>query len=266
MQEINRLLEIMAALRQPETGCPWDIEQDFRSIAAYTVEEAYEVTDAIERDDMHDLRNELGDLLFQVVFHAQMASEQDVFSFPDVVEAISDKLVRRHPHVFADDSTRDRQQLMEAWEQHKQNERREKGQPEQEQGAESLLAHITPTLPALRWAEKLQKRAAAAGFDWDELPPVYAKLEEELDELKHEVNIKDNHDRIAEEMGDLLFSCVNLSRHLGVNPEQALRDANRKFILRFSVVEQLAQEAGRALDDCSIEELEAYWQQAKNKI
>jgi MazG family protein len=263
MQEIQKLLEIMEALRDPKTGCPWDVEQDFKSIAAYTVEEAYEVADAIERGDMHDLKDELGDLLFQVVFHSHMASEQKEFSFEDVAKAISDKLVRRHPHVFADDSTSDKHQLMAAWEQHKKKERQQKDQTNQSHQAESLLAHVASTMPALRWAEKLQKRAARGGFDWDQLPPVYAKLEEELDELRHEVSIKGNHDRIAEEMGDLLFSCVNLSRHLGVNPEQALRDANRKFIERFQHLEKQIAGDGKVMEQCSLDELEDYWQQAK---
>jgi ATP diphosphatase len=263
VQELKRLLEIMRALRDPETGCPWDIEQDFKSISAYTIEEAYEVADAIERNDMHDLKDELGDLLFQVVFHSQMADEHSDFCFTDVVEAINDKLVRRHPHVFAGESREDKAQLNEAWEQHKKKERDEKGISKSSAVTESALAHVATTLPALRWSEKLQKKAARAGFDWDELPPVYAKLEEELDELRHEVDIENNHDRISEEMGDLLFSCVNLSRHLDVNPEQALRDANRKFISRFTVVEQLVLKDGKTMDDCTIEELEAYWQKAK---
>lgn len=266
MKEMKQLLEIMSALRHPESGCPWDLEQDFSSIAAYTVEEAYEVADAIERGDMPDLKDELGDLLFQVVFHAQLASEQQDFSFPDVAQAISDKLVRRHPHVFGDDATRDKQALMDAWEQHKTNERQDKAQQSLKQINESVLVGVASTMPALRWAEKLQKRAARSGFDWDELPPVYAKVEEELDELRHEVTIEDNHERIAEEMGDLLFSCVNLSRHLGVNPEQALRDANRKFIDRFQHLEKQIKKESKDMEQCSLEELEAYWQQAKQDL
>lgn len=267
MQEMKRLIEIMVALRQPDSGCPWDIEQNFASIAAYTVEEAYEVADAIERGDMRDLKDELGDLLFQVVFHAQLASEQNDFCFSDVAQAINDKLIRRHPHVFGEDDTRDKQQLMDAWEQHKKKERADKGanndQAQDRAGTESVLEGIASALPALRWAEKLQKRAARSGFDWDELPPVYAKLEEELEELRHEVAIDDNHERISEEMGDLLFSCVNLSRHLKVNPEQALRDANRKFMHRFHCIEKQLVKEGKSMDQCSLEELEDYWQQAK---
>lgn len=247
----------MRALRDPKTGCPWDIEQDFKSISAYTIEEAYEVADAIDRSDMHDLKDELGDLLFQVVFHSQMADENKDFCFTDVVEAINDKLVRRHPHVFAGESRENKEQLNEAWEQHKHQERNNKQQ------TSSALDGIAASLPALRWAEKIQKRAARTGFDWDELKPVFEKLDEEINELKQEVGVEDNQTRIADELGDILFSCVNLSRHLHVNPEQALRDANRKFISRFTVVEQLVQKDGRVMDDCSIEELEAYWRKAK---
>lgn len=266
MKEMKHLLEIMAALRHPESGCPWDLEQNFASIAAYTVEEAYEVADAIERGDIHDLKDELGDLLFQVVFHAQLASEQQDFSFPDVAQAISDKLVRRHPHVFGDDDTRDKHQLMEAWEQHKKKERDEKGASQMAEQAESVLADVASTMPALRWSEKLQKKAARNGFDWDTLPPVFAKVEEELEEVRQEVDVENNHDRIAEEMGDLLFACVNLSRHLKVNPEQALRDANRKFIDRFQYLEQQVAEEGKDMGQCSLAELEDYWQQAKQQL
>jgi len=262
VQEIKKLLEIMQALRDPKTGCPWDIEQNFKSIAAYTVEEAYEVADAIERSDMHDLKDELGDLLFQVVFHSQMANENKDFCFTDVVEAINDKLVRRHPHVFAGESREDKEQLNEAWEQHKHQERNNKERNSKQQ-ASSALDGIAASLPALRWAEKIQKRAARTGFDWDELKPVFAKLDEEINELKQEVGVENNQARITDELGDILFSCVNLSRHLHVNPEQALRDANQKFISRFTVVEQLVLQDNRAMDDCSIEELEAYWQEAK---
>lgn len=264
MQEMKNLLDIMRALRDPKAGCPWDVEQDFKSISAYTVEEAYEVADAIDRGDMHDLKDELGDLLFQVVFHSQMANENGDFCFTDVVKAINDKLVRRHPHVFAGESREDKEQLNEAWEQHKHHERDNRQRNNKKQ-VSSALDGIATSLPALRWAEKIQKRAARTGFDWDELKPVFEKLDEEINELKQEVCVENNQSRIADELGDILFSCVNLSRHLHVNPEQALRDANRKFIARFNVVEQLVQKDGRVMEDCSIEELEAYWQKAKAK-
>ncbi len=228
MKEIEKLLQIMSDLRNPESGCPWDIGQNFKSIAAYTVEEAYEVADAIERDDMADLKNELGDLLFQVVFHAQMASENRQFDFVDVVNEINNKLIRRHPHVFADNKTTDEAELNRQWEKHKKAERGEKSQQHK-----SYLDGIAAAMPALRWSEKLQKRAAHHGFDWDNVAPVFDKLDEEIGELKAEILIEDNQQKIADEMGDVLFASVNLSRHLGVDPEQALRDSNRKFISTF---------------------------------
>ena len=253
----------MADLRDPENGCPWDVQQSFDTIAAYTVEEAYEVADAIERKDMDDLKNELGDLLFQVVFHAQMASENNKFDFSDVVNEINDKLVRRHPHVFGDDKTKDETKLYSDWEKHKKKERAEK---QNEKQHVSYLDGIASTMPALRWSEKLQKRAAHHGFDWDDVQPVFDKLNEEIAELKAETVIKDNQQRITDEMGDILFASVNLSRHLGVNPEQALRDSNRKFISRFTIVEQLLQEDGKQMEDCSVAVLEEYWQKAKKLL
>lgn len=255
----------MADLRNPETGCPWDVAQSFDTIAAYTVEEAYEVADAIEREDMADLKNELGDLLFQVVFHAQMASENNQFDFVDVVNEINNKLIRRHPHVFGDDKTRDEAKLYDDWEKHKKKERAAKGLSDEDKSV-SYLDGIASTMPALRWSEKLQKRAANHGFDWDDIQPVFDKLQEEIGELKAEIDIEDNQQRIADEMGDILFASVNLSRHLGVNPEQALRDSNRKFISRFEVVEQLLQADGKRMEDCSVSVLEEYWRRAKKQL
>ncbi len=265
MQELHKLLKIMADLRDSENGCPWDVAQSFDSIAAYTVEEAYEVADAIERKDMGDLKNELGDLLFQVVFHAQMASENKQFDFVDVVNEINDKLVRRHPHVFADDKTRDEAKLYSDWEKHKKKERAAKDLSSGDKPA-GYLDGIASTMPALRWSEKLQKRASHHGFDWDDIQPVFDKLQEEIGELKAEIDIEDNQQRITDEMGDILFASVNLSRHLGVNPEQALRDSNRKFISRFEVVERLLQADGKQMEDCSVVVLEDYWQKAKKII
>jgi len=270
MQELQKLLKIMADLRDPKSGCPWDVAQSFDSIAAYTVEEAYEVADAIERKDMDDLKNELGDLLFQVVFHAQMASENGQFDFADVVNEINDKLIRRHPHVFADDKTRDEARLYDDWEKHKKKERAEKGSSAGDRPA-GYLDGIASTMPALRWSEKLQKRAAHHGFDWDDIQPVFDKLQEEIAELKVEIDIAQNdlasnQQKIADEMGDILFASVNLSRHLGVNPEQALRDSNRKFISRFEVVEQLLREDGKQMEDCSVAVLEDYWRKAKKLL
>jgi len=265
MQELHKLLKIMVDLRNPETGCPWDVAQSFDTIAAYTVEEAYEVADAIERKDMDDLKNELGDLLFQVVFHAQMASENNQFDFTDVLNGINDKLVRRHPHVFGDDKTRDEAKLYSDWEKHKKKERAEKDLSGGGRQA-GYLDGIASTMPALRWSEKLQKRASHHGFDWDDIQPVFDKLQEEIAELKAEINIKDNQQRIADEMGDILFASVNLSRHLGINPEQALRDSNRKFISRFEVVEQLLRDDGKQMEECSVAVLEEYWQKAKENL
>jgi ATP diphosphatase len=257
-RQIDSLLEIMVALRDPEKGCPWDIEQTFKTISAYTIEEAYEVADAIERMDMHDLKDELGDLLFQVVFHARMAEELGEFNFDDVARAISEKLVRRHPHVFGDEVAGSHEELHRAWEQQKKNERQAK-----ELEHKSVLDGIASTMPALRWSSKLQKRAAHHGFDWEDVAPVFDKLQEEIGELKAEIEHENNQERIADELGDILFACVNLSRHLDVNPEQALRDSNIKFISRFTAVEQLLQQDGRVMDDCSVEELEDYWEKAK---
>ena len=256
--QIDKLLDIMAALRDPDNGCPWDIEQTFKTISAYTIEEAYEVADAIERMDLHDLRDELGDLLFQVVFHAHMANEQGAFNFEDVVTAISDKLIRRHPHVFGEEKVKDKQALNEAWEKHKKDERHAKQHQQK-----SVLDGIASTMPALRWSSKLQKRAAHHGFDWDDVAPVFDKLQEEIGELKAELVHENNQERIADELGDILFACVNLARHVDVNPEQALRDSNLKFISRFQVMEQLLSDDDRVMDECSVNVLEDYWQKAK---
>ena len=253
----------MADLRDPENGCPWDIKQSFETVAPYTIEEAYEVADAIERNDMADLKNELGDLLFQIVFHARMAEESDQFDFIDVVNEINEKLVSRHPHVFAGDSGKSEEELSSDWENHKKKERAEKGGQQERSG---YLDGIASAMPALRWSEKLQKRAAHHGFDWDGIAPVFDKLNEEIGELKAEIIHQDNQQRIADEMGDILFASVNLARHLGVNPEQALRDSNRKFISRFEIVEQLSHEDGRQMEGCSVAELEEYWQKAKQMM
>ena len=219
-----------------------------------------EVADAIARNDMRDLRGELGDLLLQVVFHAQMASEANQFDFLDVVNEINDKLVRRHPHVFAGEGGKSEAELNRDWEKHKKKERAEKGQQHARAG---YLDGVASAMPALRWSEKLQKRAAHHGFDWDDITPVFDKLNEEIAELKAEIVHQDNQQRITDEMGDILFASVNLSRHLGVNPEQALRDSNRKFISRFEIVEQLLREDDRQMEDCNVAELEEYWQKAK---
>lgn len=257
---IQRLIEIMARLRDPEGGCPWDVEQTFRTIAPYTIEEAHEVADAIEREDLDDLRDELGDLLFQVVFHAHMAEEQGAFGFDDVAEAIADKLVRRHPHVFGDVRYADVGEQTADWEAIKAAERAEKGEAD-----DSVLAGVSRGLPALRRAVKLQKRAARVGFDWPAPEPVFDKLREEIDEL--EVGIaRGDVDNIEEEIGDLLFAVTNLARKLEVDPGAALRRCNHKFERRFRTMEALAAEQGIELDAVDHETLEAIYTEAKRRL
>lgn len=254
---LDRLLAIMARLRDPQRGCPWDSKQNFSSIAPYTVEEAYEVAEAIAEADWDALADELGDLLFQVVFHARMAEEHGYFAFSDVVRRICDKMERRHPHVFADtDYGADG-----GWESLKAAERAEKSA---DLGRDaSLLDGIALALPALARAEKLQKRAARGGFDWTDPAPVVAKVEEELAELKQEMAADADPSRLAEEVGDLLFSCVNLARHLKVDAETALRDGNRKFDRRFRRVEAELRARGRAPAESDLAEMEALWVRAK---
>jgi MazG family protein len=254
---IDRLLEIMARLRTPVTGCPWDLEQNFASIAPYTIEEAYEVADAIERGDMEHLKEELGDLLLQVVFHAQMAKEANLFDFDAVASTISNKMVERHPHVFgnADIKTADAQ--LTAWEDMKKA-KREKDNP-----SASALDGVTLGLPALMRAEKLQKRAAKTGFDWPDIAPVWDKLHEELNELKEATSRPNNHAHIEEEFGDLLFVMANLARHLKLDPETALKHANSKFERRFKQMEQFAKTNGQNFNALSLEEQETLWQKAK---
>jgi len=257
MSTIKKILEVMEALRNPETGCPWDIEQDFRSIAPYTIEEAYEVADAIDRNDLDDLKGELGDLLLQVVFHAQMAKEQGEFDFDDVVNAITEKMVRRHPHVFASEAIGDADAQRVAWESHKKREREARGE-----GESGALAGVTLALPALIRAEKLGKRAAATGFDWPDIDGVLAKISEEIAEI--EAARRSGSDQaVAEEIGDLLFTVVNLARHLRVDAENALRAANRKFARRFQAAEQRVKTQGRSWDTLTLEELESEWQAVK---
>lgn len=253
--DIAQLLDVMAKLRNPDGGCPWDLEQDFHSIAPYTVEEAYEVADAIERDDMGALKDELGDLLFQTVFHAQMAKEKGLFDFADVTHAISDKMIRRHPHVFGDSDHRSADEQTAAWEKQKAAERAEKG-------ATSILADVPFGLPGLTRAVKLQKRAARVGFDWPKAKDVLDKIVEETQELTEAVDSGETSD-IEDEFGDLLFVMANLSRHLKVDPEAALRRANEKFSRRFQHIEESMRAAGRDLDKASLDELEALWNEAK---
>ncbi|MDZ7791646.1 MAG: nucleoside triphosphate pyrophosphohydrolase [Xanthomonadales bacterium] len=257
---IERLIDIMARLRDPERGCPWDVEQTFRTIAPYTVEEAHEVADAIERDDFDDLRDELGDLLFQVVFHARMAEEQSLFGFDDVADAISDKMVRRHPHVFGDASFDNVDQQSANWEAIKAAERAEKGK-----AGESALDGVARGLPALRRAVKLQKRAARVGFDWPGPDPIFDKLHEEAEELRAALDNADV-DNIEEEIGDLLFVITNLARKLDVDPGAALRRCNRKFERRFRTMEEMARARAVDLADLDHDELEAVYEAAKARL
>jgi ATP diphosphatase len=253
---LARLIAIMARLRDPDGGCPWDREQTFASIAPYTIEEAYEVADAIERGDLAELKDELGDLLLQVVFHARMAEEQDAFAFADVARAICDKMVRRHPHVFGEARHRDAAEQTMAWEAIKAEERAAKGEPE------SLLDGVPSALPALTRAEKLTKRAARVGFTWAMPEAVIEKLHEELGELAVEVAANDRA-KMRDEMGDVLFVCANLARLLDIDPEDALRAANAKFTRRFAAIERALAADGRGPQQSDLAEMDGLWNAAK---
>ena len=261
---IEQLRAVMAALRTPDTGCPWDLKQDFASIAPYTIEEAYEVVDAIARGNMDDLKLELGDLLLQVVFHARMAEEQGLFDFNDVAMAISDKMKYRHPHVFSDTHVADAGQVQDNWEALKAAERAEKAP---DSGPQSLMDDVPTALPGLTRAVKLQKRAAQVGFDWQAAAPILAKLDEEVAEFKAEMNAETiDEQRLTDEFGDILFVMANLARHLKLDPETAIRSTNRKFDRRFRFIEQKALENGEKMDEMSLEALEAYWQESKHIV
>ncbi|WP_133716315.1 nucleoside triphosphate pyrophosphohydrolase [Methylocaldum gracile] len=262
MTNIQRLLDIMARLRHPETGCPWDLQQDFASLVPYTLEEAYEVADAAERGDIEDLREELGDLLLQVVFHSRIAEDRNLFTFEDVAGAISEKLIRRHPHVFGEAVFETDAERHEYWESSKVAERREKGKTEDD---DSALSGIAANLPALAAAQKLQKRAARHGFDWPEIGPVFDKVREELDELEAACATSDQS-HIREEIGDLLFVVVNLARHLEVDAETALRSGNRKFINRFRYIEKQLSARGKSLTESTLAEMDALWDEAKRSL
>ena len=260
---MQQLLDIMAQLRNPEGGCPWDLKQDFRSILPHTLEEAYEVADAIESDDRMQLRDELGDLLFQVVFYCQLAREEGSFEFADVAQTMSDKLIRRHPHVFsppADEaelgtSALDADQVLQKWEAIKQAERDAKHQ-------HSVLDDVPNALPAMQRSAKLQKRAANVGFDWPDVTPVLANMAEELEEIEQAFASGDK-DHTLEELGDLMFACVNMARHLKQDPEQVMRAANAKFERRFRFLETQLVEAGESLESVDLERMEAGWKAAK---
>jgi ATP diphosphatase len=261
-REINRLIEIMARLRTPGSGCPWDLQQTFETIAPYTIEEAYEVADAIARGSNDDLKDELGDLLLQVVFHARMAEEQGAFSFGDVVETVTTKLLRRHPHVFADAHGRTAEAVEGLWERIKAQEQVERaaaGKPGKQSGA---LAEVPASLPALTRALKLQGKASKVGFDWNDPRAVLGKIHEEADEIAAALT-ESNRDELVGEIGDLLFALVNLARHLDIDPESALRATNVKFERRFAAIERALAAAGKSPQEATLAEMDALWDEAK---
>ena len=272
---VDDLKTLMARLRDPETGCPWDTKQTFRTIVPHTLEEAHEVADTIEREDYGHLKEELGDLLFQVIFYAQMGQEQDLFGFDDVVDTLVRKLLRRHPHVFPEGTLESRvdpenrptdEWIAASWERIKAEERAEKGENANREPS-SRLEDIPASLPALTRADKLQRRAARYGFDWPDIGPVFDKLEEEIGELREAwENAQEDpaaQDDVEDELGDLMFVCVNLARFMKVNPDQALRRTNRKFEARFRAIEQVLAEQGRVMEDESLENLDAIWNSVK---
>ena len=264
---IEDLIAIMAQLRNPDGGCPWDLKQDFKSISPYTIEEAYEVVDAIDREDKTDLCDELGDLLFQVVYHAHMAQENGDFSFDDVVQSISEKLVRRHPHVFGDDELKTDFEIKAMWERIKAEEKTAKTSAETV--TTSILDDVPVGLPALTRAVKLQNKAAKVGFDWPDASFVFEKIEEELREVREAYELVEQQEnacsteKLHEEIGDLLFVITNLARHMKIDPEQAARGANFKFCSRFKYIEDQLQKSGRTLEEARLEEMDALWDEAK---
>ena len=268
-RDLAALLDIMAALRTPGSGCPWDLEQDFASIAPYTIEEAYEVVDAIERGDLADLKDELGDLLLQVVFHARMAEEAGHFAFPDVVEAITSKMIRRHPHVFGDAKDLTPAEVKGLWGAIKAQEKALRAQarataglpPEPE--AKGLLGGIPPSLPGLTRAVKLQAKASTVGFDWNDARLVLAKIQEEASEIEEAMDAGASKEKVAGEVGDLLFAVANLARHLDADPEAALRTTNAKFERRFAHIEASLARVGKTTAQASLEEMDALWNEAK---
>ncbi|MFK5914243.1 MAG: nucleoside triphosphate pyrophosphohydrolase [Woeseiaceae bacterium] len=264
MQSIQQLLEIMRALRDPDSGCPWDLEQNFQSLIPYTLEEAHEVADAIERKDLNDIKDELGDLLFQIVFYSQLANEQQAFDFNDVVQSISDKLTRRHPHVFAGAHVENVAEQTKEWKKIKQQEREQKGINDSNL---SVLDDVSRHFPSIMRAVELQKRAAKEGFDWNDIEDVVAKVHEEITEVEVELE-QGNEARLEDELGDLFFACINLSRHAGmkytsINTEQCIRKANLKFERRFKEVEKLVIAKNLIMKEMSVDALEKLWQDVK---
>lgn len=263
MDQMQRLIDIMAALRDPERGCPWDKEQTFSSIVPFTIEETYEVVEAIDQGDMASLKEELGDLLFQVVFYAQMAKEKSEFDFDDIVEGICTKLKRRHPHVFANGAVNGAEEQSKAWEQFKQQERSDKAKIAQRRL--SVMDDIPSALPGLMRAVKLQRRAAKVGFDWPNIGPVLAKIEEELAEVRYELEHGGSQQRLSDEIGDLIFACTNLARHTKVDPEVAMRGINQRFERRFRRIESLLAQQNKLPEEVSLDELDVLWNRAKSE-
>ena len=254
---LDALLALMARLRDPQTGCPWDREQTYATIVPHTIEEAYEVADAIARQDWADLRDELGDLLFQVVFYAQIAQEEGRFDFNGVARGIAEKMTRRHPHVFADARYADAAEQTAAWERIKASEKPDR--------AAGVLDGVALALPALTRAVKLQKKASKVGFDWGALEPILAKIQEEIGEMRHEIATQASKERLADELGDVLFAVANLARHLQLDPEAALRGTNSKFERRFRQIEQWLAEQGRTPAESTLEEMDGLWERAKRE-
>ncbi len=272
-RDISILIEIMARLRDPKAGCAWDLEQTFETIAPYTIEEAYEVAEAIARGDRHDICDELGDLLLQVAFHARIAEEEGAFAFPDVVEAVTRKMIRRHPHVFGPEDARTPHLVKGLWEKIKAEEKAEKAARLGGELPRGLLDSVSVAMPPMLRAVKLQQKAGTVGFDWNDPRAVLAKIREELDELEAEIDKVDNPETgksdarasMEAELGDVLFALANLGRHLDIDPEAAVRATNEKFRKRFSFIEQKLEEAGRRPEDATLEEMEELWQRAKTE-
>lgn len=262
---IDELQAIMEKLRDPESGCPWDKKQSFDSIIPCTIEETYEVVDAIHNRDWDNLREELGDLVFQAIFYSQLAKEQNLFDFNDVITEVNEKLIRRHPHVFSEQQFASEEEIRANWDKIKQQENVGKKQSQKKFQGKSILDSIPNSLPGLSKAMKVQKKCAKYGFDWDSIGPVVEKVHEEIDEVMEEaVQVTVDQDKLEEEMGDLLFAVVNLSRHLKCEPETALQKANLKFMRRFRAIESIVNQQGKALEDFSLDELEDFWQQVKS--
>ena len=258
IEEINNLLQTFKKLRDPSQGCPWDKEQDFKSIASCSIEEAYEVADAIEREDFNDLKEELGDLFFQIIFHSGMAEEKKLFNFEEVVKELNDKLIRRHPHVFDKKQEMSASESLEIWEKEKKKEREKKN-------LTSLMDDIPKNLPSLTRARRIQEKASSVGFDWNDFLPIWEKIKEETSELYEAIELNEQ-EKIIDEMGDLLFSIVNLARFMNIDPESSLRHTIKKFENRFKKVEKILESDGKKMKDSSLEEMDIIWDKVKKEI